>query len=230
MKRRFIKESLSQSQLSTYFNQYKSMEESEKMGWIKAIRECIQELGYGSISRSDMIAGTFGIGLIVMGIKLNIPELCILGAGTIAALAHFEKDVWVKIIQCANNKRKETDTIPDEQMNESKMKKTIRLTESELINLVQKIIKEDEMMAMDSSMGPKVFTLAGLGIKEPAYMAYLKGTTPFYINGVEQKQNRIIQPNEKFSCKDCILELVGNKTKRSYTITFDNMGNAKLKK
>lgn len=230
MKRRFIKESLSQSNVNSYLQDYNKMLDPEKMGWLKAIRECIQELGYGSISKSDILVGTSGIGLIVMGIKLNIPELCVMGAGTIAALAHFEKDVWVKIIQCAKNKRKETDTIPDEQMNESKMKKTIRLTESELIKLVQKIIKEDEMMAMDSSTGPKVFTLAGLGINEPAYMAYLKGTTPFYINGEEQKQNRIIQPNEKFSCKDCILELVGNKTKRSYTIVFDNMGIAKLKK
>ena len=110
------------------------------------------------------------------------------------------------------------------------MKKIIRLTEADLQRIVRRVIKEDEMMAMDSSMGPKVFTLAGLGIKEPAYMAYLKGTTPFYINGVEQKQNRIIQPNEKLSCKNCILELIGNKTKISYTILFDNMGNAKLKK
>jgi hypothetical protein len=41
------------------------------------------------------------------------------------------------------------------------MKKTIRLTESELINLVQKIIKEDEMMGAE--MAPnKGFTIAEL--------------------------------------------------------------------
>ena len=35
------------------------------------------------------------------------------------------------------------------------MKKTIRLTESELIKLVKEIIKEDEMMGMGAELGPR---------------------------------------------------------------------------
>ena len=110
------------------------------------------------------------------------------------------------------------------------MKKTIRLTESELINLVQRIIKEDEMMGMDSSMGPKGITLLQLGVKETSYMANLKGTTPFYVNGKEQKQNINIKPTDVLSSKDCMIDFVGNKTNRNFTLVFDNNGKASIRK
>ena len=46
------------------------------------------------------------------------------------------------------------------------MKKTIRLSESELVKLVQTIIKEDEMMgSMDSFASSKSFTINYVFIK-----------------------------------------------------------------
>jgi len=110
------------------------------------------------------------------------------------------------------------------------MKKTIRLSESELVQLVQTIIKEDEMMGMGSSMPTKGITLNQLGVKESSYMVNLKGTTPFYVNGREQKQNINIKPTDVLSSRDCMIDFVGNKTNRNFTLVFDNNGKASLRK
>jgi len=53
------------------------------------------------------------------------------GALPRAAIAHFEKNVWIEIINCAKNKPKETDENPDEQKTETRKKKIIRLTEAD---------------------------------------------------------------------------------------------------
>jgi hypothetical protein len=145
---------ISQDTIATATKAYANMNQVERDGWISSILKCIEDMGYGKLSRADIITGGFGIGLIISGIKLNIPELCAMGALTIGALVHFEKDVWKKIIECARNKRKGVITMdnttnkptPEKTVQESRMKKTIRLTESELVKLVQRIIKEDEMM------------------------------------------------------------------------------------
>ena len=146
---------ISQDTIATATKAYANMNPGERDGWISRIQKCIEDMGYGKLSRADIVTGGFGIGLIIAGIKLNIPELCAMGALTIGALVHFEKDVWVKIIDCARKTKNKgvttmdntTNTpIPEKTIQESRMKKTIRLTESELVKLVQKIIKEDEMM------------------------------------------------------------------------------------
>jgi hypothetical protein len=161
--KKILKESITKNQALSL---YKSMSESEKMSWIEAIRECIKELGYKSVTNSDIAVGVFGVGLIVMGIKLNIPELCMMGAAGIGAVAYFEKDVWEKIIECAREKKNKKNNMGIEKIKESKMKKTIRLTESELIELVQRIIKEDEMSGdsteMSNEPSQKKFTKSSL--------------------------------------------------------------------
>ena len=119
------------------------------------------------------------------------------------------------------------------------MKKIIKLTESDLVRLVKRVIKEDEMgdMGMDKTMGfdtmgvaSKGITLMQLGVNETSYMANLKGTTPFYVNGKEQKQNINIKPTDKLSSKDCSVDFVGNKTNRNFTLVFDNNGKASIRK
>ena len=168
MKRIKLTEStISETDIKNAIDTYNSMDQSEKESWITCIQKCIEEMGYGKISKADIITGGFGIGLVVVGVKLNIPVLCAMGAVAIGAVAHFDKDVWEKIIQCARNKRKGITTTdntidrlstnnttgiptPEKTIQETKMKKTIRLTESELVKLVQKIIKEDEMMGVSS--------------------------------------------------------------------------------
>jgi len=233
---RLFEDALSQSEINTYKNMYDKMDINEKERWLRAVKECVQELGYGKITKSDILTGGFGLALIVIGIKLNIPEVCLMGAGTIGILTHFQKDEWQKIIECARKRMGKggapvnTTSIGDTQMQESKMKKTIRLTESELVELVQRIIKEDEMsmdLSMDTSKG---ITLLQLGVKEPSYMISLKGYTPFYVNGKEQKKNIDIQPTDKLSSKDCMVEFVGNKSNKNFTLVFDSNGKASIRK
>jgi len=157
-----VENELMQSDITNAIKIYGSMEQSEKDGWITRIQKCIEKLGYGRVSTADIVTGGFGVGLIIAGIKLNIPLLCVMGAVTITALAHFDKDVWIKIIECAKNKPKTGNvgtttnagmTTPEQTIQETKMKKIIRLTESELVELVRNIIKEDEM-GVETSLAP----------------------------------------------------------------------------
>jgi len=91
------------------------------------------------------------------------------------------------------------------------------------------VIKEDDMGMATSSDMSKVYTLKQLGVNEVSYMRYMKGTTPFMVNGVEQKRSTDIKPTDKLSCKDCMIDFVTNNTKKDFTLIFDSNGNAKIK-
>jgi hypothetical protein len=238
MKRIRLTESEMDVKMESSLKSFNSLSEAEKMKWKDAVKQCIQELGYGNMVKTDSTAFLYLAALAAGGLILGIGFLVGMAVVPAVFIGIIDKDKIIKIIKCARNKRKggvSTDTnadttTPEQSIQETKMKKTIRLTESELVQLVQRIIKEDEMMGMDSSMPTKGITLNQLGIKEPAYMAYLKGTTPFYVNGKEQKQNIIIKPTDVLFSKDCMIEFVGNKSKRNFTLVFDNNGKASLRK
>jgi hypothetical protein len=226
---RLTEDVISQDTIATATKAYANMNQVERNGWISSILKCIEDMGYGKLSRADIITGGFGIGLIISGIKLNIPELCAMGALTIGALVHFEKDVWKKIIECARNKRKGVTTMdnstntptPEQTVQESRMKKTIRLTESELVKLVQRIIKEDEMGS------GKGFTIAEL-YKKSRYTAPLpnrlvissfKGTS-IKVDGVD-KTSGSINPTSKISCQgNCEIEFKDVQDFGQMTITI----------
>jgi hypothetical protein len=220
--KRILRESITNDQA---FALYKNMSQVEKTGWWEAIKLCIEELGYGKISRSDIAVTVFGVGLIVMGVKLDIPELCVMGAGSLGILTYFEKDVWKKIIDCARNKRKGGTTTnkttepvtPEKTIQESKMKKTIRLTESELVKLVQRIIKEDEMgvnPCREASL-QKSTTLRKIfknKITKKVYAAEVNGSTPFCVSNkdglfTEMKKDIKLQPDTPIFSKNCQVDV-----------------------
>jgi hypothetical protein len=106
------------------------------------------------------------------------------------------------------------------------MKKRIRLTESELINLVQRIIKEDEMMGGEMTSN-KGFTIAEL-YKKSKYTAPLpnrlvissfKGTS-IKVDGVD-KTSGSINPTSKISCQgNCEIEFKDVEDFGQMTITI----------
>ena len=166
----------------------KGMDESQKIGWIKLIKECIVEFDeeIPGFSRDMKVEGVLSgmVLLFILGaILLDFDIAAVLGGGAEVMLANEQIIKWKKVIECAKNKKNGGNTVK-----ESKMKKTIRLTESELIDLVQKIIKEDEMMGMETSMASakkEYTTKQGFKINTPLSVVELQGTTPFYVNGVE---------------------------------------------
>lgn len=207
----------------------KGMNEAERGGWKKLIKECIAEFdaetpGFSRNMRSELMLSGLLFLYILGAILLDFDIAAILGGVGEVMLADDQIKKWKKVIECAKNKKNGTSAVQ-----ESRMKKSIRLTESELVDLVQKIIKEDEM-GMSTNMGSKEVTLAQLGIKETSYMVNLKGTTPFYVNGREQKQNINIKPTDRLSSKGCMVDFVGNKTNRNFTLVFDNDGKATIRK
>lgn len=152
--KKILKESITQNQALSL---YENMPKDEKISWKKAIEQCINDYtsksggkrNVGGNFKFSIIGSVFGVALIVTGIKLEIPELVMMGAGTIAALAGLTAQDWSTIINCAREKKgmKTSDTTDSEMgMNESKKRKTIRLTESELVGLIQRIIKEDDTL------------------------------------------------------------------------------------
>jgi hypothetical protein len=102
VKRNLIPESVESEQAE---QEYSLLPDSEKNTWLKVIKECIKDLKSGAIVTSDIVTSTLGVGLIVIGVKTKKPLLCVLGAGMITALAHFEKGVWEEIILCAHKKK-----------------------------------------------------------------------------------------------------------------------------
>jgi hypothetical protein len=48
------------------------------------------------------------------------------------------------------------------------------------------------------------------------------------LNAFLQRIN--IKPTDKLSSKDCMVDFVGNKTNRNFTLVFDNNGKASIRK
>jgi hypothetical protein len=137
---------------------YDSIDETEKIGFRKAIKQCMDE--NPDIKRAlkfDAYATGYMLILLIVAIKIGAKELFLLPAAGAAGMA-LQGDMWKKLKECVRAKMGKTTTssqTDSTQIKETKMKKTIRLTESELVELVQRIIKEDDMAS-------KGFTIAGL--------------------------------------------------------------------
>jgi hypothetical protein len=91
------------------------------------------------------------------------------------------------------------------------MRKRIRLTESELINLVQRIIEEDEMMdaEMSSSKGftiADVYKKSGYGGKLPSRLTITKLKGKINVDGVDKTLGSI-NTTSKIICQgNCEIE------------------------
>jgi len=215
----------------------KNLSNSEKLSWKKALKQCLNENPKlkKSVKFYKVLSGFEGL-ILVTALIIDAPFMLLMSAIPVIA-GLIDEYTWKELKKCIRTKmgKGETpsnsiSTSGDTQLKESNMKKTIRLTESELIDLVQKIIKEDEMSSDLSVNTPKGITLLQLGVNEPSYMISLKGYTPFYVNGKEQKKNIDIQPTDKLSSKDCMVEFVGNKSNKNFTLVFDNNGKASIRK
>jgi len=150
MRKRLTESSLENK--SYVMSVYDSIDETEKIGFRKAIKQCMDE--NPDIKRAlkfDAYATGYMLILLIVAIKIGAKELFLLPAAGAAGMA-LQGDMWKKLKECVRAKMGKTDST---KIKESKMKKTIRLTESELVKLVQRIIKEDEMSL-------KGFTIAGL--------------------------------------------------------------------
>lgn len=198
------------------------MSEAEKGGWVKLIKECIAEFDEENPDFSrDMKVEAVLSGLMLLfifgAILLDFDIATIVGGGALVMLGSEQIKKWKKVIECAKNKKSNVNNT----MEESIMKKTIRLTESELINLVQRIIKEDEMTSN------KGFTIAEL-YKKSGYTAPLpnrlvissfKGTS-IKVDGVD-KTSGSINPTSKISCQgNCEIEFTDVQDLGKMTITI----------
>jgi hypothetical protein len=147
--------------MASAIKSFNSLSEVEKIKWKEAVKQCVDELGYGNIIKVDTTAFLYLAALAAGGIILSIGALVAMAVVPAVFIGLIDKDKILKIIKCARNKRKgvtnTTDTsTPEQTIQETKMKKTIRLTESELVKLVQRIIKEDEMgMSSAETTGKK---------------------------------------------------------------------------
>ena len=183
------------------------MSEAEKGGLVKLIKECIAEFDEENPDFSrDMKVEAVLSGLILLfifgAILLDFDIAAVLGGGGLVMLGNEQVKKWKKVIECAKNKKNNVNNT----MEESIMKKTIRLTESELINLVQRIIKEEEMTSN------KGFTIVEL-YKKSRYTASLPNRLvissikgKIKVDGVDKTVGSI-NPNSKILCQgNCEIE------------------------
>lgn len=160
MKRQRLHESEMDIKMDSAIKSFKSLSEQEKIKWKTAIKQCIEELGYSRMIKTDELTLGWMAALAAAGLVFSIPFLIGMAVLPAVFVGVIDKDKIIRVIKCARNKRK--GDIPSQpssqdstQIQESKMKKTIRLTESELVDLVQRIIKEDEMMSSDMTTSNK---------------------------------------------------------------------------
>jgi hypothetical protein len=161
MKRRLIRESISEEQQEKYLDMFASIPPDERKRIRQTIKECLKKYGF-AVGLTGAFA-LLGIMVLTIGIKFKSPETIVAGfamlatGGTTIGIAERKS-----ILLCAAkklgmdlsdmlNKMRSVEEESAEITKESTMKKTIRLTESELVKLVQKIIKEDEMMDTETT-------------------------------------------------------------------------------
>jgi len=144
------KHRITESEMDSTINSFMSLENGEKMKWEEAIKQCMDELGFTKEFKSQKKIVLYFAALAAAGIALNIVAVVAMAALGTGFLGYADKGMITKVIKCAREKRKmdssssTTDNTPtdDTQIQESKNKKTIRLSESELIRVIKKIIKE----------------------------------------------------------------------------------------
>jgi hypothetical protein len=110
---------------------------------IKLIKECIAEFDEENPDFSrDMKVEAVLSGLILLfifgAILLDFDIAAVLGGGGLVMLGNEQVKKWKKVIECAKNKKNNVNNT----MQESIMKKTIRLTESDLQRIVKRVINE----------------------------------------------------------------------------------------
>jgi hypothetical protein len=176
MKRRLIRESISEEQQEQYLDMFASIPADERKRIKRAIKECLKEYGFsvGFLGGFTLI----GIMVLVIGIKFKDTEAILAGFTMLSSggvtLGTIQR---VQILKCAADKlgmsvdemmdiKRGKNEKSSEMMPESR--RVVKLTESDLNRIVRRIVKEDEMMAGPS----KGFTIAGL-YKKGGYTAPL---------------------------------------------------------
>lgn len=136
-----------------------NLSSGEKQKFKDLLKECAKEHNYERQFETYVEANKFLLIAMIGGLFLQMPEMTILSMIPSIGIGIIERKKLIEIYKCARNKRKMIKT-----MKESK--KVIRLTESELVKLVQKIIKEDEMggdsTEMSNEPSQKNFTKSSL--------------------------------------------------------------------
>ena len=150
MKRGLIRETISEEQQEQYLDMFASIPADERKKIKKAIKECLKMYGFsvGFLSGFTLI----GIMVLVIGIKFKDTETILAGFTMLASggvtIGTIQR---VQILQCAAkklgmdlgdmlNKMKGKEKESSEIMPESR--RVVKLTESELVGLVKRVIKE----------------------------------------------------------------------------------------
>jgi hypothetical protein len=159
----------SKGSVMAYWN---SMSDPEKDKWKKAVKECLDE--NPKLKENRKLTNFFNgwtliwciVALATGGVvaALTVPIL--------AGLAFVNKSQYQDLLQCVEHKMSPDSETEDDQpvdpIEESRRKKVIRMTESDLIRLVKKVIKEQSEMSIgpepvkecliDNGLDPNSFT------------------------------------------------------------------------
>lgn len=159
MKRRLIRESISEEQQEQYLEMFTSIPADERKRIKKAIKECLKENGFsvGFLGGYALI----GIMVLVIGIKFRAIETITAGFIMLASGGITLGTIQRKqLLQCAAKKlgmdlgemlsKMRGEEESSEMIPESR--RVVKLTESDLNRIVRRIIKEDEMMNQETSM------------------------------------------------------------------------------
>jgi len=176
MKRRLIREAISEEQQEQYLDMFANIPADERKRIREAIKECLNKYAPGLVFTGGF--ALLGIMILTIGIKFKSWQTTLAGfamlatGGTMIGVAERNS-----ILQCAArelgmdlgdmlNKMRGDEEETSEMMPESR--RVVKLTESDLNRIVRRIIKEDEMMTGPS----KGFTIATL-YKKGGYTAPL---------------------------------------------------------
>lgn len=144
------KQRITESEMDSAVSSFMSLEDGEKMKWQEAIKECMDKLGFTKEFKSQKKIVLYFAALAAAGIALNIVAVVAMAALGTGFLGYADKGMITKIIRCAREKRKmngsssttDSTVTSDTQMQESKSKRIVKLSESELISMIEKVIKE----------------------------------------------------------------------------------------
>jgi hypothetical protein len=176
MKRRLIREAISEEQQEQYLEMFASIPADESKKIREAIKECLKKYAPGLVFTGGF--ALLGIMVLTIGIKFKSWQTTLAGfamlatGGTMIGIAERKSillcaakklgmDLGDMLSQLRGGEEESTEVMPES-------RRVVKLTESDLNRIVRRIIKEDEMMTGPS----KGFTIAGL-YKKSGYSAPL---------------------------------------------------------
>jgi len=198
MKRRLIREAISEEQQEQYLDMFANIPADERKRIREAIKECLEKYAPGLVFTGGF--ALLGIMVLTIGIKFKSWQTTLAGfamlatGGTMIGIAERKSillcaakklgmDLGDMLSQLRGGEEESTEVMPES-------RRVVKLTESDLNRIVRRIIKEDEMMS-----GPSAGSFCSVDLKKVrknSTVSSIQGGKAMRTNGKELKKGDIL--------------------------------------